>query len=259
MNDEVAVPAELDPPDGTERVRGAERRATASSSAPAAPTQRASPRSCSTCSTAARTARPSGSNARRPARRRRLAQRAVTPTVAPAVMRSPSGRDQLVSARSSASIGTPTAPTSSAARRCSSSGSPMPSTRLEATTVGSSASAAELQRPGPHLVDAEAPEDHQQLEARGAAEARQRQALEGAVEAALVGPCRVAGEGLRLRAGALGPRAVGEQGRGPARRVVRGARPERDVLEHRQLAGGPGRARQRRSTPTGPRPRAATR
>ena len=118
----------------------------------------------------------------------------------------------------------------------------MPSTRLEATIVGSSASPESCSDHGRTSKTPRRPSVHQQLEARRAAEARQRQALEGAVEAALVGPRGIADEGLRLRAGALGPRAIGQQRRCAARGIVRGARPERDVLEHRQLARRPARA-----------------
>ena len=166
-----------------------------------------------------------------------------TPTVAPAVMRSPSGRDQLVSPRSSASMGTPTASTSSAGAALQQQRVADAEHALGGDDGGIERVRGEVQRPRPDVVDAEAPEDDQQLVARRAPEAGQRHALEGAVEAALVGPRRVSGEGLRLRAGALRPGAVGQQGRGPARGVVRGARSERDVLEHRQLARGPGRAR----------------
>ncbi len=181
-----------------------------------------------------------------------------TPTVAPAVMRSPSGRSpvgqrEVEGLDRDADAGGEVARAALQQQRIADAEHALGGDDRRVERV-----AGELQRPRAHLEDAEAAERHQQLEARGAAEARQRQALEGAIEAPLLGPRGIADEGLRLRAGALGPRAIGQQGRGAARRdrarcAARARRPRASAARPT-----PSSCARRRSPPTGRRPPAAT-
>ena len=76
----------------------------------------------------------------------------------------------------------------------------------------------EVHRVGGERVAARGAEHGEQVEARGAVEAGQREPLEHAAEAALGRPARLAGERGLLRAGALRPRLVGLDRRAGARR-----------------------------------------
>ena len=85
------------------------------------------------------------------------------------------------------------------------------------------------------------PAKHEELEARRAVKARQREALEGAVEAPLGRPRRIALQRGELRSGARGPGAVGgDASRSPRAGEWRGARAQRHAVPSAgQLAGGP--------------------
>ena len=92
---------------------------------------------------------------------------------------------------------------------------------------------AELELVGLELVEPGGAERGEQLEARRAAEAGQREPLEHAREAALRRPVGLAGEAGGLRAGALGPLAVGGDRAGVAGRQLGGLA----VLEARRGGG----------------------
>src|SRR6202035_2525247 len=69
-------------------------------------------------------------------------------------------------------------------------------------------------------------------------EAGQRQPFEQPLEASFRAPCRVADESQLLRPCLLDPLAVSPQRTVPVRRVVRGARAERNPLETVELLAG---------------------